>query len=79
MRLRYNQSASIWGFAIYRASHDDYQDSTLITGLSIGSAQEALDTAAQLYLEQRSKARRTNEEHHYEAGARGQTRGPGER
>ncbi len=24
-RLRYGGSASIWGFAIYRASHDDYQ------------------------------------------------------
>lgn len=51
MRLRYNQSASIWGFALYRASHDDYHDSTLLTGLPIGSPQEALDTAAQLYLE----------------------------
>ena len=28
-RLRYGGSASIWGFAIYRASHDDYQDSFL--------------------------------------------------
>ena len=29
-RLRYGGSASIWGFAIYRASHDDYQDSFLL-------------------------------------------------
>lgn len=50
MRLRYTQSASIWGFALYRASHNDYHDSTLLTGLPIGSPQEALDTAAQLYL-----------------------------
>lgn len=64
MRLRYNQSASIWGFALYRASHDDYQDTTLNTGLPIGSPQDALDTAAQLYLEQSSNPRRTNEEHH---------------
>jgi len=26
-RLRYGGSASRWGFAIYRASHDDYEDS----------------------------------------------------
>ena len=64
MRLRYTQSASIWGFAIYRTSHNDYQDSTLNTGLPIGSPQEALDTAAQLYLEQPPNPRRTNEEHH---------------
>ena len=31
-RLRYGGSASIWGFAIYRASHNDYQDSFLPTG-----------------------------------------------
>ena len=64
MRLRYNQSASIWGFALYRASHNDYQVSTLNTGLPIGSAQEARDTAAQLYLKQPTDTRRTNEEHH---------------
>ena len=64
MRLRYNQSASIWGFALYRASHDDYQDSTLNTGLPIGSPQEALDTAAGLYFEPPSNPRRTNAEHH---------------
>ena len=28
-RLRYGGSAHIWGFAIYRASHDDYEDSFL--------------------------------------------------
>jgi hypothetical protein len=28
-RLRYGGSATSWGFAIYRASHDDYQDSIL--------------------------------------------------
>jgi hypothetical protein len=30
-RLRYNGSAHIWGFAIYLASRDGYQDSTLPT------------------------------------------------
>jgi hypothetical protein len=28
-RLRYAGSAHTWGFAIYRASHDDYEDSIL--------------------------------------------------
>ena len=28
-RLRYTGSASTWGFAIYRASHDDYEKSVL--------------------------------------------------
>ena len=30
-------SASSWGFAIYRASHDDYQDNILPSGYSAGS------------------------------------------
>jgi hypothetical protein len=49
-RLRYGGSASIWGFAIYRASHDDYQDSFLPTGHATGSPEEALDCACGLYL-----------------------------
>ena len=31
-RLRYGGSAHTWGFAIYRASHDDYEDSILPAG-----------------------------------------------
>src|SRR5215472_7166691 len=31
-RLRYAGYASTWGFAIYRASHDDYQDNYLPSG-----------------------------------------------
>lgn len=31
-RLRYTGSASTWGFAIYRASHDDYEDNVLPNG-----------------------------------------------
>ena len=43
-RLRYGGSASIWGFAIYRASHDDYQ--TLPAhGARAGSPEDALDCA----------------------------------
>ncbi len=47
---RYSGSASTWGFAIYRASHDDYQTSILPTGWPAGSPQEALDCACGLYL-----------------------------
>ena len=50
-RLRYGGSASIWGFAIYRASHDDYQPSVLPTGTAAGSPEDALDTACGLYLD----------------------------
>jgi hypothetical protein len=48
--LRYGGSASLWGFAVYRASHDDYEDSRLPIGLPIGSPDEALDTAGGIYL-----------------------------
>ena len=49
-RLRYGGSAHQWGFAIYRASHDDYQDSILPSGWTAGSPEEALDCACGLYL-----------------------------
>ena len=49
-RLRYGGSAHTWGFAIYRASHDDYEDSHLPSGMTGGSAEEALDCACGLYL-----------------------------
>jgi prepilin-type processing-associated H-X9-DG protein len=49
-RLRYGGSAHLWGFAIYRASHDDYEDSYLPTGTTVGTAEEALDCACALYL-----------------------------
>jgi hypothetical protein len=49
-RLRYGGSAHTWGFALYRASHDDYQDTFLPTGMLAGSAEEALDCACGLYL-----------------------------
>lgn len=49
-RLRYGGSASRWGFAIYRASHDDYQDNVLPSGQFAGSPEEALDCACSLYL-----------------------------
>jgi hypothetical protein len=49
-RLRYTGSAGTWGFAIHRASHDDYQKSVLPSGYPAGSLQEALDCACGLYL-----------------------------
>ena len=49
-RLRYAGSASSWGFAIYRATHDDYQNSLLPNGQSAGTPEEALDCACGLYL-----------------------------
>lgn len=49
-RLRYAGYANMWGFAIYRASHDDYEDSYLPTGSPSGTVEDALDTACGLYL-----------------------------
>jgi hypothetical protein len=49
-RLRYSGSASRWGFAIWLASRDGYQDSVLPSGLPIGAPEEALDCACGLYL-----------------------------
>jgi hypothetical protein len=50
MRLQYQRSAHLWGFAIYLASRDGYQDSVLPNGLPIGTAQDALDCVGGLYL-----------------------------
>lgn len=49
-RLRYSGSASTWGFAIYLASNDSYQDSILPSGYPAGTPHEALDCACGLYL-----------------------------
>jgi len=50
MRLRYGGSAARWGFAIYLASKNGYQDSVLPTGAFAGAPEDALDTACGLYL-----------------------------
>ncbi|WP_222273261.1 hypothetical protein [Modestobacter marinus] len=67
-RLRYLSSATVWGFAIYRASHDDYEDNYLPSGSPAGSAEEALDCACGLYLNDPtawpSDPRRFNGEQH---------------
>jgi len=48
LRLRYGGSAHSLGFAIY--SPDRYEDAVLLTGLPIGSPQQALDTACTVHL-----------------------------
>ena len=67
-RLRYAGSASQWGFAIYRASHNDYEQAVLPTGWPSGSPEEALDTACGLYLDDPAAwlpdPRRTNGDTH---------------
>ena len=49
-RLRYGGSAHSFGFAIYSPARDRYEDAVLLTGLPIGSPQEALDTACTFHL-----------------------------
>jgi hypothetical protein len=49
--VRYGGSASRWGFALYRASHDDYQDNVLPNGWAAGTPEDALDCACRLYLD----------------------------
>ena len=49
-RLRYGGSAHSFGFAIYSAAHDRYQQAALLTGLPTGTPQEALDTACTIHL-----------------------------
>lgn len=49
-RLRYLGSASAWGFGLYLASSDKYEDQILPTGSFTGTATDALDCACGLYL-----------------------------
>jgi hypothetical protein len=49
-RLRYGGSAHSFGFAIYSAAHDRYEDAVLLTGLPAGTPQDALDTACTTHL-----------------------------
>jgi hypothetical protein len=49
-RLRYAGYANQWGFAIWLASKDGYEDATLPSGDTAGAAEEALDCACGLYL-----------------------------
>ena len=49
-RLRYGGSAHSFGFAIYSATRERYEDAVLLTGLPVGTPQEALDTACTIHL-----------------------------
>lgn len=49
-RLRYGGSAHSFGFAIYSAARDRYQEAALLTGLGAGTPQDALDTACTIHL-----------------------------
>ena len=49
-RLRFTGALHTWGFAIYLASRDGYQDNYLPSGMPAGSPEEALDCACGLYL-----------------------------
>ncbi len=50
-RLRWVGSRDLWGFAIYLASKDGYEESVLPSGRFTGSPEEAMDCACGLYLD----------------------------
>jgi hypothetical protein len=50
MRLRYVGAVGRWGFALYLASSDRYEDSLLPSGSPTGTPADALDCACQLHL-----------------------------
>ena len=49
-RLRYGGDATYFGFAVYLASKDGYEDSVLPNGSFEGTPAQALDCACGLYL-----------------------------
>lgn len=49
-RLRYLGSDTDWGFALYLASSEDYEDTLLPDGSPTGTPTQALDCALGLYL-----------------------------
>ena len=54
-RLRDIGYASAWGFAPYRASHDDYAESYYPDGSATGTPEDALTAGCRLYLSQTRK------------------------
>ncbi len=50
-RLRYLGSDQDWGFGLYLASTDKYEDQILPTGGFTGTPEDTLDCACELYLE----------------------------
>ena len=51
IRLRYGGSARHWGFGLYLASSDRYENQILPSGFPSGSPEEALDCACRLYMD----------------------------
>ena len=51
IRLRYLGSADDWGFGLYLASSDKYEDQILPTGSFTGTPEQALDCACELHLD----------------------------
>jgi hypothetical protein len=51
IRLRYSGSARHWGFGLYLASSDRYENQILPSGFPSGSPEGALDCACRLYLD----------------------------
>ena len=49
-RLTYKKNVELWGFAIYLASRDAYENSILPNGRLTGTPEQALDCACGLYL-----------------------------
>ncbi|MCY0924493.1 MULTISPECIES: hypothetical protein [unclassified Streptomyces] len=49
-RLRFTGVLHTWGFALYLASRDGYEDNFLPSGLPFGSPEDCLDCACYLYL-----------------------------
>jgi hypothetical protein len=60
MRLRYGGTASRWGFALYYASSDRYENSLLPTGAFAGTPEDALDCACRLHLAAQTSNDRTH-------------------
>ncbi|MGW5465857.1 hypothetical protein [Streptomyces sp. NPDC003996] len=50
MRLRHGGTASTWGYALYLASTDKYQDPILPTSGIAGTAEDTLDCTCGPYL-----------------------------
>ncbi|MCX4850609.1 hypothetical protein [Streptomyces sp. NBC_00893] len=50
MRLRYTGAVGRWGFALYLASSDRYEDSMLPSGSPTGTPADALNCACRLHL-----------------------------
>ena len=49
-RLTYRKNPELWGFAIYLASRDTYENSILPNGRIAATPEQALDCACGLYL-----------------------------